>query len=73
MNNMTEKLVSQHRQYVKDNPKELEKYATLYEHMLFYFTAIRGIDEQTALQYIHDLKTDLSCDIVTAIVSSEIL
>lgn len=69
----TENLVKKHQVYLSDNLNELENYGTIYEHMLFYFTSILGIDEQQALQCIIDLKADLSCDHLNNIVKSEII
>lgn len=73
MKPVTEKLVEKHQKFVSDNPNELENYGTVYEHMLYYFTSILGIDEQQALQCIIDLKTDLSCDLLNNVVQSEII
>ncbi|SDM92463.1 hypothetical protein SAMN04487897_101501 [Paenibacillus sp. yr247] len=73
MNQFTEHLVNQHRQYLSENTKELENYGSIYEHMLFYLTSILGIDKQKALQCISDLKADMSCDLLKNIVQSEII
>ncbi|MFD0694730.1 hypothetical protein ACFQZT_11555 [Paenibacillus sp. GCM10027628] len=73
MSPITEKLVNQHRQYLSEHPKELEKYATLYQHMLFFFTNILGIEEEQAVNHISDFKADMSCDLLKNVDSSEII
>ncbi len=73
MNPVTENLVMKHQTYLSDNPNELENFSSIYDHMLFYFTRILGIDEEQALQCILDLKADISCDLIPYIVKSEII
>ena len=68
MKPVTENLIKKHQKYLSDNPNELDNFGTIYEHMLFYFTTILGIDEQQALECIIDHKEDLSCDLLNTIV-----
>lgn len=73
MKPVTEKLVKQHQHYLSDNSNELKKYDSIYDHMLYYFTSVLGIEEQQALQYIQDFKSDFSCDVLKNIVQSKII
>ncbi|UKS29959.1 hypothetical protein LOZ80_13870 [Paenibacillus sp. HWE-109] len=68
----TEKLVNQHREYLKEHPNELLVSASIFEHMFVYFTQTLGLDEHSARLHVDDVKTDVSCDIVSTIASSKI-
>ncbi|MBA2943936.1 hypothetical protein HZF08_37325 [Paenibacillus sp. CGMCC 1.16610] len=72
MKAVTEKLIKQHQHYSSDNPSELKDYGSIYDHMLYYFTSVLGIDEQQALYTIQDFKSDLSCDVLKNIVQSKV-
>lgn len=72
MKAVTEKLIKQHQSFLSDNPNELSNYGSIYEHMLYYFTSVLGIDEQQALYTIQDFKSDISCDIGKNIVQSKV-
>ncbi|MDR6879035.1 hypothetical protein [Bacillus sp. 3255] len=73
MKPVTEKLIKQHQQHLSDNPHELQNYSSVYEHMLYYFTTILGMDEQQAWQHIQDFKSDLTCDVMKNVVKSDII
>ncbi|NEW05981.1 hypothetical protein GK047_08165 [Paenibacillus sp. SYP-B3998] len=73
MNHVTEIYIKKHQQYVSENPQELKNYDTIYDHMIVYFTEILGMDEQDALRCIHDFKKDMTCDLTSIIIQSELL
>lgn len=72
MKAVTEKLIKQHQHYLSVNSNELRNYDSIYDHMLYYFTSVLGIDEQQALHTIQDFKSDLSCDVLKNIVQSKV-
>jgi hypothetical protein len=51
-------LVSQHMAYAIKHPEEIEQYDSIYDHMLYFFTAIIGMAEDLAIKHIDDFFSD---------------